>query len=597
MTINPKRPFRFILLLAMVLLCLSAIAEEEQLFEGHVELYHEGGLPNTAYVPVRMFRSNTFDSHVLEQLNQQSDNIDVLAYQLTPADFSTMYWRLLNANPEMFFVSGAYSYYIQSGYVSSFLPQYIYEGSELEQMKAVYNSGINAIVNYASQANTKVGQMLRANDYMCANYQYDLSYSIYSPELFFKHGTGVCQAYMLVYRAVLNRLGIENISLTSDEINHTWNMVNLDGSWYHIDVTWNDPIQDVPLRACHNNFLLSDDGITETGHYGWDDGYEAVPVASNKKYDSYFWNKITQVVPMKGDIVYYVDSDYTTTYRTVYAHNLANGSVSKINTYDYGYGTYYRDYNLIWVNGSALYYATRDALYRMPISGGSAEKVYTTGSSQWLWYPYQTGKTLKIFGSNTPSGVGKIHTIDLTITCTTHVPVVMNGVDATCTQSGLTEGSYCSVCEEILVQQETIPALGHNEVVVPKVPATHTTVGYTEGLYCDRCGEILVAQTEIPVAEVTIAYLPADIESVNRQTFSNTAVECVVIPEGCKRVEAYAFAGNEALKFVEIAASVEYIDGAAFANCSADLIIVAVADSPAHRFAIEKGIVFVLIED
>ena len=170
MMINLKQLFRFAALIAMLFLCLCAVAEEEQLYEGHVELYHEGGLPNMAYAPVRMFRANPFDRHVLEQLNQQSDNIDVLAYQLTPADFSTMYWRLLNANPEMFFVSGAYRYYIQSGYVSSFLPEYIYEGSELEQMKAVYNTGINAIVNYASKASTKVGQMLRANDYMCANY-------------------------------------------------------------------------------------------------------------------------------------------------------------------------------------------------------------------------------------------------------------------------------------------------------------------------------------------------------------------------------------------------------------------------------------------
>ena len=503
-----KRLMVFAVLVAVLFSGLTVMAEEETLYEGWVELYHEGGLPNTAYMPVAMFRMNTFDSYILEQLKAQKDKIDVSKYELSPNDFATMYWRLLNANPDMFYVSGAYRYYMKADYVSSFLPEYIYEGNELTQMRSVYNSGVNAIVNYALGANTKVGQMLRANDYMCANYQYDLSYSIYSPELFFKNGKGVCQAYMLVYRAVLNRLGIQNLSVTSDEINHTWNMVNLDGSWYHIDVTWNDPIQDVPLRACHNNFLLSDAGITNTGHYGWDDGYESVPSANNTKYDNYFWKKIVQVTPMKGDVVYYVDSDYTTTYRTVYSHNLANGSVSKINTYDYGYGTYYKDYNPIWVNGYTLYYAVRDSLYRMPLGGGTAEKIYSTGNSQWLWYPYLTGKTLKIFGSSKPSGTGKIHTIDLSSVCTAHVPVVINGVQATCTQDGLTEGSYCSACGETLVQQVIITAPGHKPVTDAEVPATCTSRGLTEGSHCEVCGEMLKTQDEIPALGHTEELVP-----------------------------------------------------------------------------------------
>ena len=43
-----------------------------------------------------------------------------------------------------------------------------------------------------------------------------------------------------------------------------------------------------------------------------------------------------------------------------------------------------------------------------------------------------------------------------------HSPVTLPGVSATCTASGLTEGSQCSRCGRILTAQETIPALGHN---------------------------------------------------------------------------------------------------------------------------------------
>ena len=43
-----------------------------------------------------------------------------------------------------------------------------------------------------------------------------------------------------------------------------------------------------------------------------------------------------------------------------------------------------------------------------------------------------------------------------------HTPVVDNGKAATCTESGLTDGSHCSVCETVLTAQEVIPALGHD---------------------------------------------------------------------------------------------------------------------------------------
>ena len=44
-----------------------------------------------------------------------------------------------------------------------------------------------------------------------------------------------------------------------------------------------------------------------------------------------------------------------------------------------------------------------------------------------------------------------------------HTVVVDAAVAATCTETGLTEGSHCSVCDEIIVAQETIPAIGPPE--------------------------------------------------------------------------------------------------------------------------------------
>ena len=78
-----------------------------------------------------------------------------------------------------------------------------------------------------------------------------------------------------------------------------------------------------------------------------------------------------------------------------------------------------------------------------------------------------------------------------------HTEVIDKAVDATCTTTGLTEGKHCSVCNEVLVAQNTVAATGHNVVIDSAVAATCTTTGLTEGKHCSVCNEVLVAQTTV----------------------------------------------------------------------------------------------------
>lgn len=54
-----------------------------------------------------------------------------------------------------------------------------------------------------------------------------------------------------------------------------------------------------------------------------------------------------------------------------------------------------------------------------------------------------------------------------------HVSMALEGKAATCTETGLSEGAKCSLCGEILKEQEIIPALGHT----------------TDAGICRRCGQ------------------------------------------------------------------------------------------------------------
>ncbi len=79
-----------------------------------------------------------------------------------------------------------------------------------------------------------------------------------------------------------------------------------------------------------------------------------------------------------------------------------------------------------------------------------------------------------------------------------HNEVTLEALEATCTKKGLTEGKQCSTCNEILVKQTEIPALGHTAGDwTVGTPATETTEG-VEYKYCTVCNDA-VDMRKIPV--------------------------------------------------------------------------------------------------
>lgn len=176
-----------------------------------------------------------------------------------------------------------------------------------------------------------------------------------------------------------------------------------------------------------------------------------------------------------------------------------------------------------------------------------------------------------------------------------HTEVTDEAVEATCTESGLTEGKHCSVCSEILAAQTEVEPLGHTEVIDSGIPATYVTAGLTEGSHCSVCGTVLVPQRVLPaVEEPPMMKLPEALEVIEAEAFAGNACICVVIPEGCLRIEAKAFMDCAQLQFIEIPASVTGIDHTAFAGCSEKLIVITTAGSAAETFARENGIICVL---
>jgi len=105
-----------------------------------------------------------------------------------------------------------------------------------------------------------------------------------------------------------------------------------------------------------------------------------------------------------------------------------------------------------------------------------------------------------------------------TVEVPAHTPEVIPGVAPTCTETGLTEGSKCSVCGEILVAQEELPVAEHawNEGVYTD-PTTEAD-GYTT-YTCTVCGETKVETDEgSKLPEVVPSLITKQPEAVNAET-------------------------------------------------------------------------------
>ncbi len=103
------------------------------------------------------------------------------------------------------------------------------------------------------------------HDYIINNTKYDslrsdqniLTYksnTAYGPLL---QGYGICGGYTEAMQLFLEKLNVKNYRVSSD--NHIWNAVYLDGKWYNLDLTWDDPvITNVDADVLEHNFFMID---------------------------------------------------------------------------------------------------------------------------------------------------------------------------------------------------------------------------------------------------------------------------------------------------------------------------------------------------
>lgn len=131
-----------------------------------------------------------------------------------------------------------------------------------EQAAYVEMNAQEIVATIEKDAKTDVEKVRAVNDYIVANTAYteqtkSSPHSAYT--VLAEHG-GVCQGYALLAHTLLQKLGFETQYIVGyvGKEGHAWNLVKLDGQWYHLDTTWNDPVPDRSGAIRYQYFLVDD---------------------------------------------------------------------------------------------------------------------------------------------------------------------------------------------------------------------------------------------------------------------------------------------------------------------------------------------------
>lgn len=224
-------------------------------------------------------------------------SVDVSAYGLDPEGLADAFARVIKDDPYLFFVAPHLSYTRKTdGHVLTVRPTYTMTEDEALAATVFCRSEVERIAEKCAGLYSDVERALFLHDYICANYGYDDSRESADLYSFLLVGRGTCQGYTYAYTALLRQVGIPVTFAASDTISHIWNLVNLDGEWYHADLTWDDAREGVS----HRHFLLSDAGATEQGKRDW---YSANGfICPSERFADFDFGLIIHGVSGSGDV-------------------------------------------------------------------------------------------------------------------------------------------------------------------------------------------------------------------------------------------------------------------------------------------------------
>lgn len=275
------------------------------------------------------------EEYLYQQMKERRETIDVQEYGISADEIGSIVIGVLNENPDLYFVGREFKLSLDmDNNVITLSMTYSNSYNDNAFQKAVKEA-----LAVVKPGMSDLEKAIVLHDYLAVNCEYDkgnydqeaAGTGKVPPASYTAYGTlvgriSVCEGYALAYKYLLKQSGIDCLMVTSRAMNHAWNLVKLDGKYYHVDVTWDDPTWDRIGRVRHEYMFRSDAAFryecTEK-HNDWSvtEGSKVVDCkATDTYYDNAFWLDSVSPLVLVGEGCYYVTYVRSSTYGSAYIY-------------------------------------------------------------------------------------------------------------------------------------------------------------------------------------------------------------------------------------------------------------------------------------
>ncbi|HIW32784.1 MAG TPA: hypothetical protein IAA29_08350 [Candidatus Paenibacillus intestinavium] len=159
----------------------------------------------------------------------------------------------------------SYSYSMNSGLSKSEVALTIVY-RESHEMSAEVTSYVKQVIKTLElERYSSFEQVKLIHDWIVQHVQYDQSLTRYTAYEAITEGTTVCQGYALLGYRLYSEAGFD-VRIVEGSVNtgeHAWNLVKIEGQWYQIDLTWDDPIGQAEDDVSYKYYLVSDTQLAQ----------------------------------------------------------------------------------------------------------------------------------------------------------------------------------------------------------------------------------------------------------------------------------------------------------------------------------------------
>lgn len=227
-------------------------------------VYWGWGHAYAATKPVALRSVNEVAQKLTGAMNNRRETI-TFTYEGKTANLKSKLQAALDqamaSDPYLYYIVDSYGYTYRGGTRSATVTVEVKYLETLEQT-AFVNKEVKAVLKKIVTPGMNNHQKVKViHDWVVLNLKYDTSYRKYTAYAGLQSGSAVCQGYSLLTYKLLKEAGITNkiVEGTAKQEgarsqSHAWNLVLLDGRWYHLDTTWDDPTPD-------------QDGVVSTAYY------------------------------------------------------------------------------------------------------------------------------------------------------------------------------------------------------------------------------------------------------------------------------------------------------------------------------------------